>query len=244
MSISEVLAGTRRWWVEQGDCREMLAALPDKSVQHVITDPPYDSNTHKNARNGFRGRSEIHFAPLSSFEFVPELLRVASRWAIAFCASEQLGSYAEAAGLAWIRSGFWHRPDGCPQFTGDRPGQPGESFAVMHTPGKKRWNGGGRHGFYSFGVERTDRAHPTQKPTDLMLAIMADFTDPDDIICDPFAGSGTTGVACLRLGRRFIGCEMDPKYHAIAVERLTAESQGSTLAASRAGQVPLFGGVK
>lgn len=74
-----------------------------------------------------------------------------------------------------------------------------------------------------------------------MLALVADFTDPGETILDPFAGSGTTGVACLRLGRKFIGIEKDPTYFALACERLRAEEQGSTLQAARAGQMALLG---
>jgi DNA modification methylase len=62
----------------------------------------------------------------------------------------------------------------------------------------------------------------TEKPLPLMESLVRDFTDPGDLILDPFAGSGTTGVAAIRLGRRFIGWEKDPKYHTIAVKRLTA----------------------
>jgi site-specific DNA-methyltransferase (adenine-specific) len=58
------------------------------------------------------------------------------------------------------------------------------------------------------------------KPLSLMEALVRDFTDHGETICDPFAGSGTTGVACRRLGRNFIGWEKDPKYHAIAVKRI------------------------
>jgi DNA modification methylase len=60
------------------------------------------------------------------------------------------------------------------------------------------------------------------KPLGLMERLVRLFTNPNDLILDPFAGSGTTGVAAIRLGRRFIGWEKDPKYHAIAVKRLTA----------------------
>lgn len=66
------------------------------------------------------------------------------------------------------------------------------------------------------------------------------FTDPGETILDPFAGSGTTGVACLRLGRRFIGIERDEKYFKLACDRLRAEEQSSTLQALRAGQESLF----
>jgi site-specific DNA-methyltransferase (adenine-specific) len=73
-----------------------------------------------------------------------------------------------------------------------------------------------------------------------MLSLLADFTDPGEVILDPFCGSGTTGVAALRLGRRFIGIEKDSKYAALARDRIAAEEQGSTLQAKRAGQEPLF----
>jgi site-specific DNA-methyltransferase (adenine-specific) len=227
------------WTMYLGDCVELLPTLGP--VDHVVTDPPYNERTHTKARNGFRGRHEIPFASLSSFDFVQSLLKIASRWTIAFCALEQLGAYEAAAGPRWIRSGFWRRPDGCPQFSGDRPGQPGEGLAIMHGKGKKRWNRGGHHAFWTCGVERDDRGHPTQKPVDLMLAIVEDFTDPDETVLDAFAGSGTTGVACLRRGRRFVGIERDAKYFHLACERLRAEESGSTLKAQRAGQAPLFG---
>ena len=110
----------------------------------------------------------------------------------------------------------------------------------MHRPGRKRWNGGGSRAFWSFCVEHEDRVHPTQKPLALMLRLVEQFTDPGDVVLDPFCGSGTTGVACLRLGRRFVGVERDERYAALARERLLAESSGLTLRAARAGQVALL----
>jgi site-specific DNA-methyltransferase (adenine-specific) len=73
-----------------------------------------------------------------------------------------------------------------------------------------------------------------------MLELVADFTDPGDLVLDPFCGSGTTGVACLRLGRRFIGVEKDATYAAVARERLEAEARGLTLRDARAGQTSIF----
>jgi DNA modification methylase len=55
-----------------------------------------------------------------------------------------------------------------------------------------------------------------------MLALVSDFTDPGELVCDPFAGSCTTGVACIQMGRRFVGWEKDPRYFAIGVKRLRA----------------------
>ena len=56
-----------------------------------------------------------------------------------------------------------------------------------------------------------------------MRQIVEDFTDPGDLILDPFAGSGTTGVAAIHLGRRFIGWELSEEYHAIATRRLRGD---------------------
>jgi DNA modification methylase len=209
-----------------GDCRDVLPTLAP--VDHVITDPPYDAQTHAGARTGADGGVpiEMGFAPLDAPVMVPLFASIARRWTIAFCSLEMLGKYRELAGETWVRGGFWRKPDGAPQFTGDRPGQPGEGIAFMHSKGKKRWNGGGNHAYYEFGVERFMRAHPTQKPEPLMAALVADFTDPGDTILDPFAGSGTTLVAAKRLGRKAIGIELSPAYCDVIVSRLR---QGSLL---------------
>jgi DNA modification methylase len=216
-----------------GDCRDVLPTLAQ--VDHVITDPPYDERTHAGARSAntkggtVRGISvavAIDFAPLDVPLMVPLMLASARRWTVCFCTMEMIGAYRDAAGEAWIRAGFWRRPDGAPQFTGDRPATPGDAIAICHPKGKKRWNGGGSHAFYEFGVERFLRAHPTQKPEPLMAALVADFTDPGDTILDPFAGSGTTLVAAKRLGRKAIGIELNPAYCDVIVQRLR---QGSLL---------------
>ena len=62
--------------------------------------------------------------------------------------------------------------------------------------------------------------HPTQKPIRLMNQLIDEFTEDNHLICDPFMGSGTTGVACMNLGRKFIGIEIEPKYFDIACRRI------------------------
>lgn len=71
------------------------------------------------------------------------------------------------------------------------------------------------------GKEET-REHPTQKPLGLMLWCIETYTHPGDLVFDPFMGSGTTGVACMQLGRNFIGCERNPAYFEIAKARIEA----------------------
>ena len=66
--------------------------------------------------------------------------------------------------------------------------------------------------------------HKSQKPKSLMIELVDKFTNPGDLIFDPFTGSGSTGVACVQTGRRFIGIEIDPGYYQIAKDRI-AEAQ-------------------
>ena len=68
--------------------------------------------------------------------------------------------------------------------------------------------------------------HPAEKPLPLMRYLIEKLTQPGDTVLDPFMGSGTTGVACVQTGRRFIGCEIDPAYFAIAQQRI-AQAQGA-----------------
>lgn len=63
------------------------------------------------------------------------------------------------------------------------------------------------------------RYHPTQKPSELVAQLVAEYTEPGASVFDPFMGSGTTAVACARTGRSVSGCEIDPEYHAIAQQR-------------------------
>ncbi len=262
VSALDVIEGRARWHVELGDCRTLMATLADKSVDHVITDPPYEAQAHTKQRRVSRGAYHAHgkqkkvssedenlsFEPLS-FELRTkcgeEFARLCRRWCLAFCQVEGAPIWREAIALEYVRTAVWIKPDGMPQYTGDRPGMGYESIVVCHRKGKKRWNGGGRVGVFTHNKRNVEASngrgwHETQKPIGLMLELVELFTDPDDIVLDPFAGSGSTGAACLRLGRRFIGCEMDPMYHQTACDRLEAESLGTSLTAARAGQGALF----
>jgi site-specific DNA-methyltransferase (adenine-specific) len=227
-----------------GDCLgpEGLATLGDKSVDHVICDPPYEAEAHtlqrRIRRNGGRsiGEEPVDFAAITEEtrrEAAHQMVRVCRGWVIVFCQAEAVLLWRrelEGFGAKWRRPMIWVKPDAQPCLTGDRPGMGYESMAAAWAgTGRSEWNGGGKVGIYvankvsghqknsTWGIQNE---HPTQKPVDLMEALVRDFTDPGDLICDPFAGSGTTGGAAKRLGRRFIGWERDPRYAAIATKRI------------------------
>ena len=65
-----------------------------------------------------------------------------------------------------------------------------------------------------------DRDHPNEKPIEVVEQLVVTHSNASDLILDPFMGSGTTGVACARLGRRFIGIEIEPRYFDIACRRI------------------------
>lgn len=261
MTHDSVLSGASRWCVINADNRDVLPTLPDKSVAHVITDPPYEAEAHTKGRRlkgktkGPGGDREVLEAPLSFAAMTAEerdfsaaqFARLAVRWSLVFCQVEAVNAWSRSlveSGANTKRIGVWVKPDAMPQFSGDRPGMGYESIVFAHAPGRSHWNGGGRVAVFTHNKNTPGgkHEHETQKPLPLMLELVELFTDPDDVVLDPFCGSGTTGVACLRLGRRFIGIEKDATYAAVARERLEAESQGLTLRDARAGQQSLFGG--
>ncbi len=74
-------------------------------------------------------------------------------------------------------------------------------------------------------AEKQQGRHPTQKPMELLERILLASTEPGDLILDPFCGSGTTGVAATKLGRRFVGIELSAEYAALSVRRFQAQKQ-------------------
>ena len=209
-----------------GDCREMLPTL--SGVDAVVTDPPYGKEaTHAGhlgnltLRNGEPVRQALGFDGIGGIA-LERLARLwtdtAQRWVVFTCEWKYLVRLDQLGLL--VRFGIWRKPDGAPQFSGDRPGTGWEAVAICHRPGMKRWNGGGAHAFWTYPKGSNDSGHPTGKPLPLFSDFVRDFTDPGETILDPYMGSGTTGVACARLGRRFIGIEIEERYFDIACRRI------------------------
>jgi site-specific DNA-methyltransferase (adenine-specific) len=246
------------WTLNLGDCIEGMRTLHDEEADVTISDPPYEDEAHtKQARKRERGPGlgnaysrgvvidALPFAAITEAqrtEVAWHIARTTKRCALVFCQVEAAAISCAPFGVEYVRTMVWIKPDGQPQFTGDRPGMGYESIVVCHRKGRKRWNGGGRLGVFEFnkngGKGNSDPApHPTTKPLPLMRELVSLFSDPDELILDPFAGSGSTGVACRQLGRRFIGWELNRDYFDIACRRLRGEE-----AKPNPAQPSLFGG--
>lgn len=218
--------GDAELWL--GDARDLAPTFG--SVDVTITDPPYGEVTHAGARTKTASNRLVNFASITADQFRRDCemwLAMSSRWVVMTCEWRHAATL-EASGLPLVRLGVWIKPNGAPQFTGDRPGVGWEAVAALHREGKKRWNGGGHHAVWTY--PKVQGEHPTQKPLPLVRRWIADFTDDDELVFDPFMGSGTTGVAAVSLGRRFLGVEIDPAHFDTACRRIEREaSQGRLL---------------
>ena len=197
-----------------GDCREILPTLG--KVDAVVTDPPYGialdpDNTRFSggdaARVAKRGVGRAYAAPIvgDDQDFDPSFLLNAAREHIIWGWNNYPDRLPRGACLVWVK-----RND--------------EAFGSFLSDAETAWFSRG-HGVYCFrdltnnGITR-ERAHPTQKPVSLMRWCIE--RTRGKTILDPFMGSGTTGVACVKLGRKFIGIEIEPKYFDIACKRIEA----------------------
>lgn len=232
-------------WVTlyHANCLDVLPMFEANSIDLVLTDPPYEAEAHTLGRRQRAGRGvaerPIPFAAIS--EDVRQrsaalIAKLARRWVLTFCQVEAAMTWRaayEAAGLEYKRACVWIKPDGAPQFTGDRPGMGYETIVALHPPGRSRWNGGGQHGVFTFPTDQRGDPlrHPTQKPLRLMRSLIALFSDPGELILDAFAGAGTTLIAAKAIGRRAIGIELDERYCDIAAQRLCQDVMDLEVAA-------------
>ena len=193
----------------RADCRDVLPLLP--RVDAVVTDPPYGIGHQKgasgkgkhNMRNlGLIIGDDETFDPTPWLDFDDVILWGANHYA------------ARLPHGRWIA---WDKLAGLPEFDSFSDVE----FAWRKGRGKDRifnhlWKGICKASEKTGGRERF---HPTQKPIALM-AWCLDQLPVANTVLDPFMGSGTTGVACVKLGRKFIGIEMDAAYFDIACRRI------------------------
>jgi len=215
-----------------GDCREVLASLADRSVDCVITDPPYDARTHTGAKTNKgkgHGVKAVHFEAFTherQIETFAELARITRRWVVTTLATSTAFRFdlEPPPGLRCLRVGAWVKPNPMPQISADRPGQGWEPILFFHRDDvKPEWNGGGRHGVWTHPVVQGE-GHPTVKPLPMVADWVRLFTNPGDLVLDPFAGSGTTLRAAKDEGRKAIGVELDERYCEVIAKRLTQDT--------------------
>jgi DNA modification methylase len=217
-----------------GDCKDVLWNLPNHFAQAIITDPPYQymQGTFSTLKNDVKfdgGRdyiTKIQDEDLAEgFDF--EMLEIMEAKLNPvnmqfFCNKNQLYDY-----LKWIREkdyGFqlleWHKPNPMPT--------PGvgllylfdTEFIIHIFKSLKLKKKQAVFTYFIHNVNKTGYDHPTIKPDKIVLELIRQTTEENDIVIDPYLGSGTTAICCKKLGRRCIGIEIKEKYIKIAIERL------------------------
>jgi site-specific DNA-methyltransferase (adenine-specific) len=219
-----------------GDCLELMKDIPDGSVDMVLTDPPYELDTHggtanKNLKRDLHDNHIKHISNGFNMDGVfAEMIRVCKTPnLLIFCSNKQISKtmgYFEKLKLSTTLL-IWQKTNPIPFANGKYQE---ECEFIIYVRGKNApFNpnidiSGKKKIITCKTVKSKGRLHPTQKPVDVLNPLIELHSLPEQIILDPFMGSGTTGVACKNLNRNFIGFELDPDYFKAALGRITFET--------------------
>lgn len=185
--------------VIQGDCLEVMKQMPDRCVDLVVTDPPYD------------------FSKSQVWDFLGEFQRVSKGGSIVFFPPENQWGIPE-------QYLFWVKPISTKN-TSRRYSRFVEMIGLYNTH-TQYWDASRHWSQYTnvfTDLVEGETEHPYEKPRSLLRRLISNHSKKGDIILDPFLGSGTTAVAAKQLGRNFIGIELSEKYCEIANQRLRQE---------------------
>lgn len=196
----------------QGDCLQVMRDMADNSVDCLVVDPPYGIGESR-AKVMSRGKmaKPIDYGDFTwdsqrlARIYIDEMLRVSKEQVI--FGGNYYTDYLPASS-SWI---VWDKLNGANDFADCELAWTSHKRAVR------------RYAYFWKGMIKQmpeERYHPTQKPLSLMIWVLENYTQPGDLVFDPCAGSGTTGVAAIKTGRRFVGIERDPDYFAIAEKRI------------------------
>ena len=218
--------------LQQGNCLKLMEDIPDKSIDLLLADPPYNISKDNNFKT--MGRSGLQFGDWDhGFDQVKWLtgIRRIMRYGssiIIFNDWRNLGvldKKLESEGFIGKDIFRWIKSNPMPRNRNRRYITDFE-FALIATSKKGKWVFNRLNSTYERPeftcpiVSGNKRFHPTQKPVSLMEYLILRHSNVNQTVLDPFMGSGSTGVACVNTNRNFIGMELDPKYFKIAKERI------------------------
>lgn len=232
------LDNTEKYVLFQGDCFEKLKEIPDHSVDLILCDPPYNLAKYSTGNMKFDWRAEINNdvakwdeEPLNPADLVGEFKRVLADTGniFIFCSYNLLGKFHEVFDPEFDTFQFmvWHKTNPIPNIRKSSFLNSCELIVCLWNKGHT-WNFTRQNEMHNFiespicmGAERLKNPkHPTQKPLKVLKHIINIASNENDLVLDMFMGVGSTGVAALELGRRFIGIELEPEYFQAAKERI------------------------
>lgn len=216
----------------QGDCLELMKQIEDKSIDLVLTDPPYNISrkTNFSSMKGHRGTS-MEFGKwdentdITSFiKEIPRILKIGANVVIFNC-WENLGDISKIMkenNIEPKRCLVLNKSNPAP-FNRDRMFVNDVEFAIWGVFKNENWTFNRINKLEKCIFNTTVQGrmfHPTMKDIKVIERLLLLLSNEGDIILDPFLGSGTTAIACLKLNRKFIGIEKEPDYVKIANARI------------------------
>lgn len=224
--------------LHNGDSREHVKSIDDKSIDFIFTDPPYNiANNIKSSNLKFDWRADVNndiatwdYEDLNIEFWCNEFRRVLKDTGnlFIFCSYAQIGDYYRCLDPYYNFGIFvWHKTNPTPQFYKNSFLNSVELLITCWNK-KHTWNftkQNEMHNYYEspicMGNERLKNPkHPTQKPLKLLEHLIPIASNEQDIIYDPFMGVGSVGVAAKKLNRGFIGSEIDTDYFNAAKMRI------------------------
>lgn len=218
------------------DCYEAIKQIPAKSVDLIVTDPPYDiPNTKAGGHSQFANsiqqmNNELEENELTqgiNYEILNQFVQVLKEINIyIWCNKKQIPRYFDFF-INKHKCSFeiivWRKTNAMPTFNNKYLTD--KEYCLYFRKGGKCMPKSYESAktVYDLPINVKDKEkfeHTTIKPLQIIQNLVENSTNEGDIVLDPFIGSGTTAVACKNLGRNFIGFEINPKWHKIAVDRL------------------------
>lgn len=221
--------------LEHKDCLEFLRAIESESVELILIDPPYGIS--QNGRFSTGGDPHFHNVNLyfgdwdNTFncmeDVVKECYRVLKKSGTFICFYDiwkisELKSFVDDAKFKQIRFIEWIKTNPVPINSKKNYLNNAREIAVVGVKGTcPVFNSAYDNGVYQYGVYHgKDRFHTTQKPVELIEDLIKKHSNEGATVLDCFSGSGTTAIACMKTGRKFVGCELDDDYYAKSVDRI------------------------
>lgn len=215
----------------KGSCLDILPTIEGNSVDLTLTDPPYQISRETNflsgnltGRDTDRFRVSMNFGTWDTSEgldiVISEIYRVLKPGGTLICfydlwKMETLKRYLETAKFKQLRFIEWVKTNPVPLNSKTNYLTNAREIAISAVKkGKPTFHSQYDKGIYEFPIcHDKSRFHPTQKPVELMEALIAKHSNPGDTVLDPFMGSGSVGIAARNLDRNFIGIEISQEYY-------------------------------
>ncbi len=229
-----------------GDCFNEMKKIADKTVDLIITDPPYNLSEYSTGNMNFSWRKEINndiakwdrdFDPLNLKDEFLRILKPTGN-IFAFCSYNLVGRWHQVFDPIFDTFQFfvWHKTNPIPKFRKAGFLNSCELIVCMWNKGHN-WNFAKQNEMHNFfespicmGAERIkDPLHPTQKPLKILKHLINIASNQEGVVCDPFMGVGSTGVAAIDLGRKFIGIEIEENYFQAAKNRIIEKENSPML---------------